>query len=240
MPRITVLGTRLPWACLALGAVAFAPVARGAEPPTKVDFAHDIIPILKARCAECHANGKHKGSFSLDTREAILKKKAVVPGKSAASELFRRVTSSEPDKRMPPKGDRLTAKQVELLRAWIDQGLPWEEGFTFKTPAYVPPLKPRRPTLPPARAGREHAIDRILDAYHARHKVEPPAPLDDAAFARRVYLDLIGLLPAPAELSAFLKDNAPDKRSRLVRRLLDDKRAYADHWLTFWNDLLRN
>src|SRR5581483_4298690 len=55
----------------------------------KVDFAHEVVPLLKARCAECHTNGKYKGSFSLDTREEILKAKAAVPGKSAASELIK-------------------------------------------------------------------------------------------------------------------------------------------------------
>jgi hypothetical protein len=211
-----------------------------AEPPKKVDFAHDIVPLLKARCAECHTNGKSKGSFSLDTRAEVLKKKAVVPGKSADSELIKRVTSTDKDVRMPSKGEPLPAKEVELLRAWIDQGFAWEEGFSFKAPTYVAPLKPRRPVLPPARDGHDHPIDRLLDAYFAQHKVDPPAPLDDVTFARRVYLDVIGLLPAPAELDAFVKDAAADKRQRLVRKLLDEKRSYAEHWLTFWNDLLRN
>jgi hypothetical protein len=211
-----------------------------AEPTKTVDFAHDVVPLLKARCAECHTNGKYKGSFSLDTRADVLKKKAVVPGKSADSELIRRVTSTDPDERMPSKGEPLSAKEIELLRAWIDQGFPWEEGFSFKVADYVPPLKPRRPTLPPIHDGHDHPIDRILDAYYARHKVPPPAPLDDVTFARRVYLDVIGQLPAPAELEAFLADSAADRRQRLVRKLLDEKRAYAEHWLTFWNDLLRN
>ena len=211
-----------------------------AEPPRPVDFAHDLVPLIKARCGECHTNGKRKGSFSLDTRAAVLKSKVVVPGKSSESDLVRRITSDDPDVRMPPKGNRLSAKEVELFRAWIDQGLPWQEGFTFATPAYKAPLKPRRPTLPPAHDGRTHPIDRILDAYYAQHHVIPPSPLDDAAFLRRLYLDVIGLLPTPAELDLFLHDSSPDKRTRAIRRVLDDKRAYADHWLTFWNDLLRN
>src|SRR5262249_10244462 len=139
-----------------------------AEPPKKVDFAHDILPLLKARCAECHTNGKYKGSFSLDTRADILKKKAVVPGKSAESAIIKRVTSDDKDVRMPQKGDPLSAREVELLRAWIDQGLDWEEGFSFKAATYVAPLRPRRTTLPPAHDGRDHPIDRILDAYFAR------------------------------------------------------------------------
>ncbi|MBL8793474.1 MAG: DUF1549 domain-containing protein, partial [Planctomycetia bacterium] len=78
------------------------------------------------------------------------------------------------------------------------------------------------------------------DAYFAKHKVATPAPLDDETFLRRVHLDLIGLLPTPAEVNAFVQDGAPDKRAQLVRRLLNDNRAYTEHWLTFWNDLLRN
>jgi Protein of unknown function (DUF1549)/Protein of unknown function (DUF1553)/Planctomycete cytochrome C len=220
--------------------VAVLAATARAEPAKKVDFAHDILPILKARCAECHTNGKYKGSISFDTREDILRKKAAVSGKSHESKLYKRITSMDPDERMPPKGDPLSACEVELLAAWIDQGLPWEEGFSFKAATYVAALKPRRPVLPPARAGLEHPIDRILDAYDAAHKLQPPAPLDDAAFLRRVYLDVIGLLPTPAEQSAFEKDAAPDRRERLVRRLLGENRAYAEHWLSFWNDLLRN
>jgi hypothetical protein len=212
-----------------------APVS--AQAPKPVDFAHDVVPIIKARCAKCHTNGEYKGTFSLDTREAILKSKNVVPGKSADSELFKRITSDDPDFRMPNKGDRLPAKEIALMKAWIDEGLKWEEGFTFKRATYVAPLKPRRPVLPP---GEGHPIDRLLAAYYQKNKVTPPQLLDDVAFVRRAYLDVIGLLPAPEELDAFLKDTATDKRARLVRRLLDDKRAYADHWLSFWNDLLRN
>jgi hypothetical protein len=226
--------------CTGLIALLAVAATSRAQPPKKVDFAHDIVPLLKARCASCHTNGKYKGSFSLDTRADVLRKKAVVPGKSADSEIIKRVTSTDKDVRMPSKGEPLPAKEVALLRAWIDEGFAWEDGFSFKVADYVPPLKPRRPTLPAAHDGRDHPIDRIIDAYLAKHKVASPVPLDDAAFVRRVYLDLIGVLPAPEEVAAFLKDTAPDRRDRLIRKLLDDKRSYAEHWLTFWNDMLRN
>lgn len=141
---------------------------------------------------------------------------------------------------MPPKGARLSPEKVALLRGWIDAGLPWDEGFAFKKAAYEPPLRPRRPVLPPAVAGRTNAIDRILDAHLAQRKLPRPQTIDDAQFARRAHLDIIGLLPEPEALEKFLADKSADKRARLVRELLANNTAYAEHWLTFWNDLLRN
>jgi hypothetical protein len=245
--RFRIRSRRLTIAVVLLAVLPAVIRARTDDEPSQagqkkpIDFVHDIVPIIKARCAECHTNGKYKGSFSLDTRESMLKSDAVVAGSSAESELVDRITSvNDPEFRMPPKGEWLTAKEVKLMKDWIDQKLPWEAGFTFKAGDYVPPLKPRRPELPAARDGQNHPIDRILATYFAEHRVEPPPMLDDVTFIRRVYLDVVGLLPAPAELDEFLNDSAPDKRDRLVRRVLDDQRAYAEHWLTFWNDLLRN
>src|SRR5262245_18127490 len=118
--------------------------AVAADPPKGVDFAHDVVPILKVHCAKCHTNGTYKGSMSLDTRADVVKK-AAVPGKAAVSEMIKRVTSADPDERMPPEGARLSDKEVRTLRAWIDEGLAWESGFSFKARTYVAPLKPRRP-----------------------------------------------------------------------------------------------
>ncbi|MGE5193522.1 MAG: DUF1549 domain-containing protein, partial [Deltaproteobacteria bacterium] len=83
-------------------------------------------------------------------------------------------------------------------------------------------------------------IDRFLDGYFAEHKVPVREVVSDRIFARRAAFDLVGLPPAPAELAAFAAEARPDKRERFVAGLLDDRAAYAAHWLTFWNDLLRN
>ncbi len=225
-----------------MGLLTLAAMAAGDEPQVRkpIDFAHDIVPLIKAHCAACHTDGKYKGSFSLDTREAMLKSEAVIPGKSGESDLIERVMSNDPEFRMPQKGKRLTTDEIAKLKSWIDQGASWENGFTFKRTDYAAPLKLRRPELPPSRNGRNHPVDRIVDAYFLASKLNRPAPLDDAGFVRRVFLDVIGLLPPPEELEPFVLDAAPDKRARLIHRVLDDRRAYADHWLTFWNDLLRN
>ncbi|MBI3876355.1 MAG: DUF1549 domain-containing protein [Verrucomicrobia bacterium] len=230
----------LPLATLA----AFVFAGPFAAPAAEVDFTHRIVPILREHCGECHTGDKKKGSLSMNSRESLLaggeNGPVVVPSQSAKSKLIEAILSKDPDVQMPPKGPRLSAEKVKLLREWIDAGAPWDAGFAFKKPSYEPPLKPRRPELPKAVAGRTNAVDRIIDAYLAKNKLKRPQPLDDAAFARRVHLDLIGLLPEPEALEKFLADKSPDKRARLVRELLANDVAYAEHWLTFWNDLLRN
>lgn len=215
-----------------------------AQEAKPVDFAHEIVPLLKKHCVKCHAGDSKKGGFSFNTRADLLAGSengpAIEVGKADHSRLIDVILSKDEDQRMPPEGDRLAKAEVDLLKRWIDQGAKWEDGFAFKAPAYEPPLKPRRPELPPANKGRSHPIDRIIDHYLAEHSTDNPPPIDDATFARRTSLDLVGLLPERDQLERFLNDKAADKRSRWVDQLLADDMAYAEHWLTFWNDLLRN
>ncbi len=232
-------GKTCVWAVAVAALVGMmAPSVRAAE--EGIDFSHDIAPLIKARCAKCHTDGRYKGAFSLDTREAMLKSESVVSGKSGESELVERLISDEADFQMPPEGKRLSPAEVAQFKTWIDQELPWEPGFTFKSRGYAAPLRLTRVELPAAQKGRDHPIDRIVDDYQPAHKIPTPAAVDDATFIRRLSLDTIGLLPTVDEVEAFRTDAEPTKRDALIVRVLDDKRAYADHWLTFWNDLLRN
>lgn len=209
-----------------------------------VDFDHEVVPLLRKHCGECHTGDKRKGSFSMNTRASLLEGGengvAVVPSDAAKSKLLELVASADPDVRMPPKGAGLSAAEQATLKAWVAEGAVWTAGFAFKQPAYEPPLKPRQPVLPSAEGGREHPIDRVLDAWVKAQSLPRPASVDDATFLRRVRLDLIGLLPTAAETEAFVADRAPDKRTKLVRALLARDGDYADHWMAFWNDLLRN
>lgn len=209
-----------------------------------IDFAHQIVPVLREHCAECHLGDKKKGGFSMNTRAELLagseNGKVLTPGKADGHLFIDVLTTKDADIQMPPKGSRVPKEKIDLLRAWIAAGAPWEEEFTFGKSAYEPPLKPRHPTLPPVVEGRTNPIDRILDKYLADHHVRRPKPLDDAAFIRRLTLDLVGVLPTPEEVDAFLNDQRTDKRAQLIKATLSRQVDYAEHWLTFWNDLLRN
>lgn len=216
-----------------------APISR------PVDFAKDIQPIFEASCVQCHGRGKAKGNFSLETRADFLAGgdagAPAVAGQSADSLVVEMISGLHPDNIMPQKGKKLTRDQVAVFRAWIDQGMPWPDTINFlkHEPAN---LRPRdlAALAVPAQPDLANPLDRLVDGYFAKNKLSWPALVDDRTYARRVYLDTIGLLPTPAELDAFLADRAPDKRARLVQQLLGDNQRYAEHWLTFWNDLLRN
>lgn len=230
--------------CLAVSVRAEEPPALPPPVDQPVNFHEDVAPILLGSCVACHAGKNDDGGFQIGTREQVLKGgdsgPVVVEGKSAESLLIQLVAGQEPERIMPAKGPKLTPKQIGVLRAWIDQGLKWEEGFVIR-PKYVPAeLKPRKPELPVAMEGAsEHPIDRLLAPYFAAQGVEIRL-VDDRTFARRAYLDVLGLLPAPEDVDAFVADSSPDKRAQLIDRLLADRQQYAAHWFSFWNDALRN
>lgn len=229
------------WQFVAILALAVGYAADGhAAEAESFDFAHRVVPILKAHCNECHGGFRKEGEFSINTREAFVESGVVEPGDADASHLIEIVTAEDAGLRMPKDKPALSEAEVATLREWIAADFPWDDGFTFAISNYEPPLRPRRPKLPPAVNGRDNPVDRILDAYLTGDGAKRPEPLDDAAFLRRVHLDLIGLLPSPEQLQAFLSDNDPNKRTKVVDALLADNRAYTEHWLTFWNDLLRN
>ncbi len=212
-----------------------------AETP-KLDYATAIRPIFEANCAKCHLNGVRKGKMDLGSRDNLLKggeseEPAIVPHDSANSRLIKLITSDDPDMMMPQKGTRLSADQIATLKTWIDHGAPWGDAPGAE-PMYVAPLAPRNVPLPDG--PEANPIDRLLAPYFAAHQVTSPTLVDDRAYARRVYLDTIGLLPTATQVDAFVADTSADKRAALVTTLLADNRQYAEHWMSFWNDALRN
>lgn len=85
-----------------------------------------------------------------------------------------------------------------------------------------------------------HPIDWFLERWYEKNEIEPGEVCNDAVFLRRAYLQTVGLLPTIDEFNGFIQDRSPQKREKLIGRLLNDRQAYAEHWITFWSDLLRN
>lgn len=206
----------------------------------KIDFANDIHPILAEHCFKCHAGDKRKGDFQLDSHERLLHgvdgEPAVLEGNSAESLLIELIATDDLDFRMPPKGEGLSDDEVGLIRAWIDQGISWNLT-ELQSQGYVMPLALNIQEVDGAEA---NVIDRYLNPYLKERKVRLKEPVSDARYIRRVYLDLIGLLPAVGVRDDFIHQKNMNKRGDLVDELLSKDQAYAEHWISFWNDLLRN
>lgn len=207
----------------------------------EIDFAHQVVPILQEHCGDCHSGEESKGGFSMNTLELFLDDETAVPGKAHESYFIDLIHDPDPDYQMPPEDKpRVPSEQIAILETWVNEGMKWEPGFTFGLPVYEPPFAPREPELPEVTGGRDHPIDRLIDNYLIAENLETPLPIDDATFLRRVSLDLTGLLPDSEKARSFLEDQSPDKRAKHIDELLSNDTGYTEHWLTFWNDLLRN
>lgn len=213
----------------------------------KVAFINDIQPIFAARCYDCHADKKQEAQFRLDAKEIALKGgelgPAIVPGKSAESLLILAVAGVKSDLVMPKKGERLTAEQISLLRAWIDQGADWPESASVKVVdkrnhwAFKPPV---RPVVPPVKQKKwvRNPIDTFVLARLEQENLKPSPEADRITLIRRLSLDLIGLPPSIKEVEDFVRDKRPDAYERVVERLLDSPH-YGERWGRHWLDAAR-
>src|SRR6202043_1566717 len=127
---------------------------------------------------------------------------AIVPGDLGASALWERISSDDPDERMPPRdsGLSLTPAQRETLRKWIEQGAAWQPHWSL--------IAPKRPALPSVtrRDWPRNAVDRFILARLESERLAPSPEAGKSTLIRRVTLDLTGLPPTPAEVDAFLRD----------------------------------
>lgn len=211
---------------------------------TTVDYRRDVEPLFKARCYACHGQGARLGGLAMDTHSGLFaggqSGPVVVPGDPDKSLLIKLVSGGDPARTMPARGPRLTAPEIGVLRAWIASGA--KMGVTETGTDWRPTLALHSPNMPADTSKTQDAnpIDLLLQSYYKQHKVASALPVEDRTYARRAYLDLIGLLPTPAQQVDFARDMRPDKRARLADSLLADNPNYAAHWMTFWNDMLRN
>jgi hypothetical protein len=209
----------------------------GAEPPT---YAKDVRPILAGTCFKCHGPDRKKAglqlqAFATATKELASGARAIVPGKSAASEAVRRTQLPvSDDEHMPPKG-QLTPALIGTLKAWIDAGAKYEEHW-----AYVSPVKREPPRSREAKwaAWVRNPIDAFVLDRHERERLAPSPEASRETLIRRVSFDLTGLPPTPKEVDAFLADQSPDAYGKLVDRLLASPH-YGEHLARMWLDLAR-
>ena len=211
----------------------------------EIQLVTNVRSVLAHNCYKCHSGAKIEGELRLDEKEFVFaggeNGQIIVPGNPGKSELIRRISLSKNHKEaMPAKGKLLTAEEIQLLTLWIEKGAPWPEGVAQQSVYRIAALAPREPELPPIKSGLEHPIDRLVDSYFQENQLSFGNPVDDRTFLRRIYLDIIGLLPTPKELAAFQADRSPQKREMEIQKLLDRTDDYAQHWMTFWNDNLRN
>src|SRR5262249_43325852 len=150
------------------------------------------------------------------------------------SALIERITSDDPGERMPPEktGKRLTPRQIDLLKKWIQQGASWSGHWAF--------VAPTRPALPQVKnsAWPRNQIDYFILARLEAKGLRPTREADRTTLLRRVTLDLTGLPPTPAEVDAFLTDKSPNAYEKVVDRLLQSPR-YGEHMTRDWLDAAR-
>ena len=232
-----------------------APVMRAA------DFSSEVRPLLEKHCVKCHGPEKQKGGLRFDTKEGAFAtadsgERAIVRGHASQSRLIKLVSSKADDERMPPKGDPLSAAQIDLLKRWIDAGAPWSEtavpaGAKARSEMIVTdedrqhwsflPLK--TPPLPSVRKARviRTSVDRFIVAQLEEKKLTLSPAVDARKLVRRIYFDLIGLPPAPGQVEAFVAAHALNPRSA-TESLVDELLAspqYGERWARHWLDVVR-
>lgn len=212
----------------------------------KVDYVQDVKPLLK-HCHACHGALRQQSGLRVDTAAGIRRGgesgSAIVPGRSAESLLIHALTGTNGATRMPPADAAapLTEKSIDKIRDWIDQGA--------EAPPEIEPAGPgqhwafRPPNRPPIPAVRQldwvkNPIDRFVLAELERRGLQHAPEAAKHVLLRRVYLDLIGLPPAPDELHAFLVDESQDAYEKVVARLLDSPQ-YGERWGRHWMDVWR-
>ncbi len=207
------------------------------------DFVKDVRPILQRSCYGCHGPEKQKNGYRLDVRDIAIKggesgEAAIVPHDARKSPLIRYVNGEDEEMLMPPKKSdkrRLTATEVETLRAWIDAGPSWPDEFAGTTD--TKPHWSLIPLVKPALASASgNPIDGFIVAKLAEKKLSLSPEADRRTLVRRLFYDLTGLPPTPDEVESFASDRDPQAYEKLVARLLASPR-HGEHWARHWLDV---
>jgi mono/diheme cytochrome c family protein len=221
--------------------------AAAATTSTKVDFKTQVFSLFEQRCFQCHGPQQQMGEYRLDARQVALRGGVsapnIIPGKSAESPLFQRVAALGKLNPMPMTGERLSPNEVELIKAWIDQGAPWPNDVGVQTQkiekhwAYVKPSRPQPPRVTNETLVR-NPIDNFVLARLNRDGMTFEPEASKETLIRRLSLDLRGLPPTIAEINRFLAGKSPRAYESLVDRMLGAP-SFGEHWAQQWLDLAR-
>ncbi len=208
-----------------------------------IDFAKDIKPILDKHCTKCHGEEKDKGGLALHTRFHAFKESdsgevTIIAGKPEKSLLYKKITETDEDDIMPPKG-AMSADKIALIKQWIKEGAIWpDDGHKEVVNWSLKPVK--KAALPQVKNSTWPAneIDYFTLAKMEKYNFTPAEMADSASLIRRVFLDLTGQLPDLKTLNAFEKDPSYTHYEKIVDKLLASK-SYGEHWAIHWLDLAR-
>src|SRR5215467_12781240 len=215
--------------------------AGSAPIPDRPDWNWDVRPILSQNCFSCHGRATQKAGLRLDIEESAYgpipddkNRRAIVPGNLRRSELYKRIISTDPDYRMPPKEAHktLSARDVAVIERWIAQGAVYKPHWAYIPPTIVSPMK----TKWDSQAVNE--IDRYIYAKLTKEGLSPSSEADRETLINRVSLDLAGLPPTLEEVDAFVNDKDPNAYEKLVDRLLGSI-EYAERQTNIWLDVAR-
>ena len=233
------------WSVVAMGLVAVDAASvfgQAAEQPrTPVSFQQQVRPLLSNTCFRCHGPDEHErqAGLRLDQRESAVSKlesgkTAISPGKLDASEIVRRINSTDPTEVMPPPSlnKPLSDADKKLLTKWIEEGAEYREHWSF-----VAPTRPARPVVKNT-TWPKNEIDHFVLSKLEREGLAPSTAADKITLIRRVTLDLTGLPPTLAEIDAFVADTSPQAYEKVVDRLLESRR-FGERMAVDWLDAAR-
>jgi hypothetical protein len=234
-----ICGVVAPALFVVLTAPVWTGLAVAAE--SQLDYTRDVRPILADACFRCHGNDpSHREAelrldqFAAGADGARGAEDVIIPSDADGSELIARITTDDPDLRMPPadSGKSLKPQQIEILRRWIAEGAEYKPHWSF--------IAPMRPELPDAAHDPwvRNPIDAFVLAQLHEQGLQPSPPADRARLLRRLSLDLVGLPPTPAQVAEFLADASDDAVARAIDRLLASPH-YGERWGRLWLDAAR-
>lgn len=228
--------------------------AANLSPEVMKFFEKEVRPLLSEHCWSCHGKKEQKGALRLDTRGHSLlggeSGTSIVPGKPDESLLIEAIRYESYE--MPPSG-KLKEAQIKILEKWVSLGAPWpgaddsipvrkEQGPVFtgedRTWWAIQPLK--QVTVPKTNSKHRalNEIDHFINSKLEQQGLQAAPEADRKSLIRRVYFDLHGLPPTPAEVQNFVNDQSPLAYEQLVDRLLASPR-YGERWARHWLDVVR-